>query len=180
MTVSQEITPGYLTGYQYGDPYVRSTSGFAVTANRLYAVPLFVYAAVRFTSILCRVNTLAGGTVARLGVYSSTSYGLPDRLVIDAGTVSTASTGARSATINWLAQPGAYWSVFVSDGTPTLAYVTGSSSTVRTGIASGGSLGRTCVYTTGSSSAFAATIREASFTNVTATNAFPYIGLVAA
>ena len=101
------------------------SAGFAVTANRLYFVPFPVYEAVTFTKIGVYVSTLSAGN-ARLGIYNLVN-GIPTSLVLDAGTVSTGTTGSKEVVISQALSNGWYALAVVFDATPQV--YTGQSAT---------------------------------------------------
>ena len=113
---------GKLVVGQYMLPYCQAftTAGFAVTADRLYAIPFVAARAMTVDRIAMSVTVLAAGKEARLGIYNSGPDGKPSSLVLDAGEVSVAGTGTKAITINQALTKGLYWLAFVSDGTPSV------------------------------------------------------------
>jgi len=86
----------------------------ALTANRLYALPFLISGTHTFIRIAIAVSTLLAGT-ARLGIYSNTTGDVyPNALILDAGEVSTSTTGLKEIVINWSPTPGLYWLSLVS------------------------------------------------------------------
>lgn len=121
MTTARGIM-GYVTNRYYGGEISQTgtTTTFVVAANLLYAVPFFVGKKVTWTRIGIDV-TASAGTNARLGIYKADGTGgTPSTLVVDAGTVSTASTGIKEATISQALEVGMYWVTAVFDNTPTV------------------------------------------------------------
>jgi hypothetical protein len=111
---------GYASSrYYFGG--IRNSSGgnFAVTANRLYFKPFVVGATATFTKVGINVTTGAGN--ARLGIYNMAD-GAPTTLVLDCGTVSTASTGEKEVTISQSLTAGVYAIAAVFDNTPNISY----------------------------------------------------------
>jgi len=109
---------GYRTNYYYW-PWAASPTGTtAVEAGRCYAMPFIVGGNETFTRIGINVTTLSAGN-ARLGIYNFVD-GVPTTLVLDAGTVSTGSTGEKEATISQALSQGVYALVAIFDATPTL------------------------------------------------------------
>jgi len=90
----------------------------AVASNRLYAIPIPISEITRFDRIAINVTTAGSGNI-RLGIYEDINA-YPGKLLLDAGTVSTSSTGVKSIAISHLVSPGRKWLVLVSSGTPTL------------------------------------------------------------
>lgn len=110
---------GYATNrYNYGLA-IAATSGAAVTANRLYAIPHIVGATTTFTRIGIRVTSAIAGN-ARLGIYNWAA-GVPTTLVLDCGTVSTSSTGDKEITISQSLAAGVYALGVVFDAAPSVA-----------------------------------------------------------
>jgi hypothetical protein len=89
-----------------------------MVANRLYYSPFYVRANQTFDRIQIYVKT-AAGTNARLGIYNMAG-GVPTTLVLDCGTVSTASTGAKEIIISQNLTVGQYALCAVFDSTPTV------------------------------------------------------------
>lgn len=122
--VSAVTGPGYASG-NYHQGLGWSGGGGAttltVTANRLYAKVFVCLSSETFTKIGIEVTTGAG-TNARLGIYSS-SNGRPGSLLLDAGTVSTATTGEKEVTISQALPAGTYFLGAVFDNTPIVRAV---------------------------------------------------------
>jgi len=112
---------GYFVGtrYYYGWPYASTSSSAAVVADRLYARPFLVGKTTTFDRIGVEVTTGAASTNVRLGIYNFVN-GLPTSLVLDAGTIDSASTGVKEITISQSLTAGVYAFAYVSNGTPTL------------------------------------------------------------
>jgi hypothetical protein len=99
-----------------------ATANIAITANRLYAYPLFIARNLTIDRIAMEVATAgAGGTKVRLGIYNGDGTNLyPGSLLLDAGEVAVDSTGIKTITISQALTKGLYWVAMVSDGTPTV------------------------------------------------------------
>lgn len=108
----------------------------ALSANTLYGVPFYVPNTTTYTAIVVEVTTLAGGKSVRLGIYND-SNGTPGTLVLDAGTVSAATTGGKTITISQQLTTGWYWLAAVSDGTPSLRALSQSNALPSLGFTSG-------------------------------------------
>lgn len=126
----------HVTGRFYDSRINSTTTTFTTAANTLYAVPFYVPVAVTYTSITIEVTTLAGGKSLRLGIYTD-STGVPNTLVVDAGTVSAATTGAKTITISQALSAGWYWLAMVGDGTPGVRALSQSSALGSMGFTSG-------------------------------------------
>lgn len=110
------VTPSWVTpngavnmasGYYYGP--AGSQAGATMTLNRMTLVPLYVPLSTTFTRIAAYTSTSVAGSTARLGIYTSTSGGLPNALVIEAGSISGSGTGSKSITISQTLSAGLYW-----------------------------------------------------------------------
>jgi hypothetical protein len=126
---------GYRNNYYYF-PYLMagSSSPMTLNTNDIYYVPFFVRKKTTFTRIGTQVTTL-GGTIARFGIYNAAN-GVPTSLLLDCGTVSTASIGEKEATISQSLNVGFYFLAIVSDGIPSIY------STSNTGSSSGYAIGQ--------------------------------------
>jgi len=107
--------------------FLVASGGSTTTSNgvdvyeREHAVPIYVPAALTFTGIACYVDTLTASSVVRLGIRAkSTTIAGPGSLILDAGTVSSAATGAKEITISQALDRGWYWL------TATMQAVTGA------------------------------------------------------
>lgn len=92
----------------------------ALTAERLYAMPMVIARATTWDKIAIYVSALDAGSVARLGIYNDGTNLHPGTLLLDAGEISTATTGTKAIVINQALGKGIYWIVVMSDGTPSL------------------------------------------------------------
>jgi hypothetical protein len=97
----------------------RSGNVGAANLNRLYAVPLRIDMPVQVDRLALNIDAAGTtGAVWRLGLYGSTSTGLPGSLLIDAGTVAATTTGQREASFTALTlSRGLWWAV----GAPQVA-----------------------------------------------------------
>lgn len=82
------------------------------SANRLYAVAFFVPVSQSFDRICCYVSQTAVGN-ARIGIYADDGTVYPGALILDAGTVSLATTGSKEIVIDETLAAGLYWLVIV-------------------------------------------------------------------
>jgi hypothetical protein len=88
-------------------PIATATATTAYQNMRL--IPFYVPESTTFTRIAVRVSTGVGGSVYRMGIYSSDSNDEPSSLVLDAGTVSTPGAGSYAITISQTLSAGLYW-----------------------------------------------------------------------
>ncbi len=109
-----------LPGWSFG-----ATAGNVVVADRRYYTPIYVANGMTYVRIGVHVRIAgAGGTVARLGLYAATITTnrriIPGALVLDAGTVSVATTGGKEITIDETLPSGFYFLALSSNGVPNL------------------------------------------------------------
>ena len=107
------------TGRYYDSRISTSYTTFTLVANTLYAVPFLAERTTTYTTIALEVSTLASSKSVRLGIYTD-GGGVPNALILDAGTVSTTTTGAKTISISQVLSANWYWLAAVSDGTPGL------------------------------------------------------------
>jgi hypothetical protein len=86
------------------------------TLNRLYLFPLFISESITLDRIAVECGTLSLSTTWRIGLYNSDSNGLPSTVLLDAGTVDTATTGLKSITISQALSAGLYFIAGVWQG----------------------------------------------------------------
>ncbi len=98
-------------------------SVLATAANNIDLLPFYMPAAQAFDRIAVNVTTAAAGN-ARLGVYADSGAVYPGELVLDAGVVTTGTTGIRALTITQTLLPGLYWLARLQDATPSLQGLT--------------------------------------------------------
>lgn len=106
-------TPGVISGTIL-TAYQSNATSLILTANRLYFLPLKVSHQCTVTKIGISSITPIGLDNARLGIYQNNN-GLPGDLLLDAGGISTFSTGDREITISQSLSPGWYWLALVVD-----------------------------------------------------------------
>lgn len=106
--------PGYSAGSYYSNPGVGVSTEHTATLDSMFLFPFLVVEKHTFDRIGVNVSTAGtSSNVVRLGIYSSTS-GEPGALVLDAGTVSSVTTGAKTITISQELTPQVYWLAVVS------------------------------------------------------------------
>lgn len=109
---------------EYTVPLMQGASSVTITANWLYHIPIYLYPNTTISKMAIEVTTGVAGN-ARLGIYKNTN-GLPSTLVLDAGTVSTATTGIKAITglSTSIIEGGWYWVSIVANATPNIAHGT--------------------------------------------------------
>lgn len=126
----------HASGRFYDSRLQSSFTTVALVANTLYAQPFYVPRSTTYATIGIEVTTLAVGKSVRLGIYNDNG-GVPGSRVVDCGTVSTTTTGAKPITINQVLAAGWYWLAAVSDGTATLRAAVQAGSLPSLGFTSG-------------------------------------------
>jgi len=100
--------------------------------HELYYIPIYCANALTVIRIGINVTTAQAATSARLGIYNATldaeDHLTPDTLVLDAGTVSLASTGVKEITISQALTEGEFYFLAISADSST-AVVTATGST---------------------------------------------------
>lgn len=95
--------------YSHGLFASAATSTTVPTLNDLHVRPFLVPVRRAFDRIGVNVTgAAAAGGVLRFGIYAD-GGGVPGSLLVDAGTVSSTSTGAREVTISQTLNPGVWW-----------------------------------------------------------------------
>lgn len=94
-------------GTFYYAPAFAAGGNVALVQNTMYAMPFFVPVTTIFGNISV-VTTGVASSTARLGIYSDTG-GVPNALVLDAGSVATATFGQKTIAISQSLTPGWYW-----------------------------------------------------------------------
>ncbi len=102
------------TGRFYNSQLLTGTTTFTVTTNILYGVPIYVPTPTTYTSINIEVTTLSVGNLIRLGIYND-GGGVPTTLVLDAGTISTTTTGGKTIAISQALGAGWFWLAAVAN-----------------------------------------------------------------
>lgn len=102
------------SGFLYGSPAEQIVDNPA-TQNMLSAVPVVVPNACVANSLGVMVGTPAAANVFRLGIYAD-NVGVPGALILDAGTVSAATSGFKQLAIAQALAPGVYWLAGVLQG----------------------------------------------------------------
>lgn len=129
ITIAAAAGGGFLnSGYRANDTqmglcYSAPNDSTTITANRAYFQPFYCMKTTTFTGICIYITTAVSANI-RLGIYTLNN-GRPDTLVLDAGTVSTATTGKKEITISQSLTGGTWYALgYVSDGTPNVGSVT--------------------------------------------------------
>lgn len=102
---------GYASAQYYYpcSQHAQSTSN-TLGNNSLRLVPWLVVESVTIVRIGGDVSAAGqAGSTLRIGIYNDTGSGYPGTLLLEAGTISTASATVQELTINQSLSPGIYW-----------------------------------------------------------------------
>jgi hypothetical protein len=124
----------YVAGrYYFPQFFIGTGSAGAVSAGRLYAVPIEILTPTTFTKIGINVTTGATGSPApaRLGIYKD-QKGVPGALVVDAGEVDVTTIAAVEATISKTLF-GRYWLAVIFESAASLQITLQSSASTNVG-----------------------------------------------
>jgi hypothetical protein len=102
---------------QYYSSFGTTTSALAVSNQTLYYTPFTVYETWSPTRIGINVTTAVAGTIARLGIYNDVGGQPGGSPLLDAGTVSLATTGEKEIVISPTLPAGVYWLALAKDST---------------------------------------------------------------
>jgi hypothetical protein len=109
-----------VSGRYYGFQHIGGPLGVTNTNanNRMIAQPFYVEKTVTFDRYAIEVTTAVASSSIKLLIYSD-SNGLPNSLVLNAGTVDSSTTGTKELTISQSLTGGqVYWLVLVSNSNP--------------------------------------------------------------
>jgi hypothetical protein len=119
----------YASGRYYGPSIDISSGTIAMVDGRMWVVPFEVGNTATFNAIATEVTTVAvAPALCRMGVYATVA-GLPNNLLVDAGTFDPTILGAAEKAINLTLNPGLFWLAIVSQGGGTPANIRGLGST---------------------------------------------------
>jgi hypothetical protein len=110
-----------LESWYVGSYAILSTfTNLAATADKLYLTPFSVEEYETLDRLGLRVTAAAAGS-CRLGIYALDLHALTGSLVLDAGTVSTGTTGVKTLSVSAALSPGWYGLASVFEAAPTIA-----------------------------------------------------------
>lgn len=99
-----------------GYPFAETQTSVNAINSFLYLQPFLLSSDQTITSIACFISTAAAGSSVRMGVYDSTSTGVPNAIVVDGGTVATDTTGTKQVVVSQaLSANTLYWLVVTTD-----------------------------------------------------------------
>jgi hypothetical protein len=127
----------YVAGRYYFPQFFISTgTAGAVSAGRLYAVPIEILTPTTFTKIGINVTTGATGSpvMGRLGIYKD-HKGVPGALVVDAGEVDVTSVSGAGGTEATISKTlfGRYWLAVIFESASSLQITLQSSASTNVG-----------------------------------------------
>lgn len=110
--------------YYAGGGHGYDTTGYAITANRIYAFPCLVPRKFSIDGLVGALNYAEFGCTFRLGLYrgkeSLDEWGAPDDLVVSTGAISMVLAGLLPAVVTTtVLQPGLYWLAITSNSAGT-------------------------------------------------------------
>lgn len=118
---------------KYLQPYGNTTGTVSVAVGSFTMCNMVIpYPGITIDRIAVEVTTAVAGATPRLGIYGSTSEGLPGSLIADFGTVDGSTTGVKELTVSQALPAGRIWLVAAQQGSAacTLRGVTGIDWTV--------------------------------------------------
>ena len=89
--------------------------------NRLIVFPVFIQESITLDRIAVECTAAVASSTFRLGIYNSNADGEPSSLLLDAGTVSTATIGLKAITISQSLSAGLYYLAYGQQGGATNA-----------------------------------------------------------
>jgi hypothetical protein len=98
---------------------LRTASATAtLVADRIYTCPIIIPRTATADRINVEITSTSASSI-RLGIYEE-SGGIPGALLLDAGTISAATTGNKEITISQELTPGIYFLCLLAEATPTV------------------------------------------------------------
>lgn len=120
------------TNYIMPGPFVGLRSDGAAVANRLYVTPTLITAPCVVTTVAYNCTAAgAAGTTARIGIYnlvkqadSAANFSGRFPLLVDLGTIDTATSGMKFINTNLKLGQGVYGFALISNGVPRFTFTT--------------------------------------------------------
>jgi hypothetical protein len=101
--------PGMVSGRLYIPPNTGALSNNTFTANTIYLFPIYIPNPGTISQMSISVNGAVALSSAELGIYTNNN-GIPDALILDAGTLTTTTTGQKNLTgLTQALSPNWYW-----------------------------------------------------------------------
>jgi hypothetical protein len=101
--------PGMVSGRFYVPALAASLTNNTFTTNTIYLFPFYIPNPCTLSQMSINVNGAIAASSVELGIYTNNN-GLPDALILDAGNVTTTSTGQKNITgLTQVLSPGWVW-----------------------------------------------------------------------
>jgi hypothetical protein len=114
-------------GQTYG-PMAPLRASAALPADTCAASPFAVPRPTELDQMYLDVTAAAAGSTIRLGIYADDGTGRPGALVLDAGTIDSATIGTKALAISVTLPPGLYWlTAAARGGSPVIRTLNGQS-----------------------------------------------------
>jgi hypothetical protein len=143
-----------------GDAVGASLGTLALTASRLYFIPLVVPRDVALTGLRISVTTAATGT-ASIGIYDNTVISEgdnPGSLLVSVTGLDTGTTGDKTGTLSYTLKAGTlYWACMIASAAATVRSLSFNARCVELGRVVGSTSSATHLYAAGSGSTLPAT-----------------------
>jgi len=106
--------PGWVSGRLYIPPNTGALSNNTFAANTIFIFPIYIPNPCTLAQMSINVNGAVALSSAELGLYTNNN-GVPNALILDAGTLSTVSTGQKNITgLTQALTPDWYWVAYWS------------------------------------------------------------------
>lgn len=105
----------YVSGIYYGAMMTAANQTANMTNQRINFAPFFVPRSMSVNRIGILVKSPVAATVVRLGIFRDTA-GLPDALIIDAGTIDSTGAGFKEIVISQSLAPGLHYLAACAQG----------------------------------------------------------------
>jgi len=99
----------YRSGYYYEAKIGADISLATFVQDRQYLYPLFIQETIVINRLEVNCTGANASTTWRIGIYNSDSDGIPSTVLLDAGTVSTTTTGSKQITVSQTINAGLYF-----------------------------------------------------------------------
>lgn len=113
----------YRTGYWYEPRNGAQILTSSYSINRLMMISVFIPESITLDRIGIECTSGVASSTFRLGIYNSDSNNVPSTLLLDAGTVSTATAGQYAVTISQTLSAGLYYFAYCQQGGATNAFM---------------------------------------------------------
>lgn len=126
-TAVDRYHPGLVASRLYLPSTATTLANLTASANVIYLFPFYIPQSCSLSQLSFQVNGAVALSSVELGVYTN-NQGVPDALIIDAGTVATTAGGQKNITgIGQAFSPGWVWIAFWASHGITVTWVAGTS-----------------------------------------------------